>query len=168
MRNRTPDFEAEVTLLPAAAGGRSGPASSGYRPSHAVLPEVLTTGQHAYQGVVDVAPGTSAIALVTLIAPDEYPGSLWPGKRIRIQEGGRVVGHAVVRRVLNPVLVPVPAKAPTEPTLALSITDPSWQNMEGGYRSAYDPRPALSLAGSEVEEERSAGWKQLWENLHHH
>lgn len=167
MRNRTPDFEAMVVLLPTAAGGRSRPASSGYRPSHAILPEVLTTGQHDYQGATEVQPGSSATTLITLIAPDEYPGSLWPGKRIRVQEGGRVVGHAVVRRVLNPVLAPVPTPVQAGPSFALPINDPSWRTMEGGYRTPYDPRSALDRAGSDDEGERSSGWKELWENLHH-
>jgi hypothetical protein len=42
-------------------------------------------------------------------------------------------------------------------------TDVRWEELEGGYRHAYDVRPALARL--------SAGdpraWEELWEELHH-
>ena len=38
------------------------------------------------------------------MSPKVYPGCLWPGKRINIQEGSRIVGCATIIEVLNPIL----------------------------------------------------------------
>ena len=40
--------------------------------------------------------------------------------------------------------------------------DSRWQTLEGGYRTVYDPRPALQAL--ELGEDR---WDELWEELHH-
>jgi hypothetical protein len=47
----------------------------------------------------------------------------------------------------------------------LSLDDPRWTNLAGGYRTPYDPRPALAKlqSGRDV----SAVWHELWNNLHH-
>ncbi len=101
---REPDIEAIVSLLPTASGGRSGPAFSGYRPAHLVMDGLLTSGVHEYHGVDRVLPGESVRATITFLAPEEYPGCLWEGRVLSVQEGGRVVGQATVIRILNPVL----------------------------------------------------------------
>jgi len=47
----------------------------------------------------------------------------------------------------------------------LSFDDPRWTQLKGGYRTFYDPRPALKQleAGTDTEE----AWHRLWEELHH-
>jgi hypothetical protein len=47
----------------------------------------------------------------------------------------------------------------------LSLADPRWQQLEGGYRVRYDPRPALARLekGADV----SQAWSELWQELHH-
>jgi hypothetical protein len=47
----------------------------------------------------------------------------------------------------------------------LSLDDPRWTNLAEGYRTPYDPRPALAKlqSGRDV----SAVWHELWNNLHH-
>jgi hypothetical protein len=47
----------------------------------------------------------------------------------------------------------------------IQFDDPRWAGLHGGYRTPYDPRPALlSLQqGRSVE----AAWKELWNELHH-
>ncbi len=47
----------------------------------------------------------------------------------------------------------------------LSLDDPRWSTLEGGYKVIYDPRPALELlrAGGRTEE----AWSELWNELHH-
>jgi hypothetical protein len=47
----------------------------------------------------------------------------------------------------------------------ISLDDPRWPGLRGGYRMPYDPRPALR----NLEEGRDidAAWKQLWNELHH-
>ena len=100
-----PDIEAVVTFLPTESGGRQGPARSGYRPVHAVLPDYLTSGEHRYLDREWVGPGETARAYIKFIAPEHYPRSLWPGKVISVQEGARVIGRAEIVRVLNPELL---------------------------------------------------------------
>lgn len=47
----------------------------------------------------------------------------------------------------------------------LSLDDQRWTNLAGGYRTPYDPRPALAKlqSGRDV----SAVWHELWNELHH-
>jgi hypothetical protein len=47
----------------------------------------------------------------------------------------------------------------------LSLDDKRWQNLEGGYRTRFDPRPLLSKLESTKDTE--AAWHELWEDLHH-
>lgn len=101
---RQPDIEAEVTFLATRDGGRSTPAVSGYRPNHLVLPDYLTSGHHEYKDKASVQPGESATTDIWFLAPEQYPKSMSIGKVIRVQEGGRLVGHAKVLKVYNQVL----------------------------------------------------------------
>jgi elongation factor Tu len=43
-------------------------------------------------------------AHITFITPEAYPHSLWENKIIAVQEGNRVVGHARIIKILNPLL----------------------------------------------------------------
>ena len=47
----------------------------------------------------------------------------------------------------------------------LSLEDKRWQNLEGGYRTSFDPRPLLS--DLETKKNAKATWHELWEGLHH-
>ena len=47
----------------------------------------------------------------------------------------------------------------------LSLEDERWQNLEGGYRTSFDPR--LLLSGLETKKNPKATWHELWEGLHH-
>ena len=107
--NREPDIEALVTFLPTSEGGRQGPAFSGYRPNHLVLADYLTSGVHEYIDTDSVSPGESARTRITFITPEHYPHCVWPGRVIRVQEGGRLVGHAEVLQVFNPELLGEPS-----------------------------------------------------------
>ena len=47
----------------------------------------------------------------------------------------------------------------------LSLDDPHWGTLAGGYRLPYDPRLALqSLAANWTD---AAAWDELWNELHH-
>lgn len=83
---------------------RKYPAKDGYRPAHLVKDDYLTTGIHHYFDAVEVPPNGTAKGTITFITPEAYPHCLWSGKRIRIQEGERIVGYATVINVLNPLL----------------------------------------------------------------
>lgn len=95
--NRQPDILAEFTLL---IDGR-GPTYSGYRPAHAVKDEYLTSGQHSYLETEVVHPGETAAVEITFVTPQHYPSCLWVGKKLRVQEGSRLVGHVVVKEIYN-------------------------------------------------------------------
>lgn len=43
--------------------------------------------------------------------------------------------------------------------------DPRWKDLHGGYRTPYDPRPALQKIESNIDV--SAAWSELWNELHH-
>ena len=47
----------------------------------------------------------------------------------------------------------------------LSLNDERWSGLQGGYRSQFDPRPALEKLDSDRDVE--AAWLELWEELHH-
>jgi hypothetical protein len=43
------------------------------------------------------------------------------------------------------------------------MDDERWQNLEGGYRVPYDPRPALAR----LQSGDGSAWEELWTELHH-
>jgi hypothetical protein len=47
----------------------------------------------------------------------------------------------------------------------LSLDDIRWQNLEGGYRTRFDPRPLFSKL--DADNDTKAVWHDLWEELHH-
>jgi len=86
-------------------GERKCPVWSGYRPAHLVKDDYLTSGVHEYYNVESVASNGQAYGTIRFITPEAYPSCLWPGKRINIQEGSRIVGYATIIEVLNPILL---------------------------------------------------------------
>ena len=69
-----------------------------------MLPEYLTTGHHEYKQKDMVLPGESAETDIWFLTPEAYPQSLVAGQVIKVQEGSRLVGHAKILKVLNPIL----------------------------------------------------------------
>lgn len=98
---RSPDIEAIVSLLSTAEGGRSMPARSGYRPQHRLPTDYQTSGMHQYIDTDELAPGESARATIVFVTPEAYPNSIRAGDVLDVMEGGRILGHATVLRVLN-------------------------------------------------------------------
>jgi hypothetical protein len=47
----------------------------------------------------------------------------------------------------------------------ISFKDRRWEKLLGGYRTAFDPRPALQNLESDVHVKDA--WHELWEELHH-
>ncbi len=47
----------------------------------------------------------------------------------------------------------------------LSLNDKRWSDLEGGYRTQFDPRALLSAL--ETEKDTKAAWHALWGELHH-
>jgi len=46
-----------------------------------------------------------------------------------------------------------------------NFDDMHWNRLAGGYKTLFDPRPIL--AKLESQQDTTAAWKQLWEELHH-
>ncbi len=47
----------------------------------------------------------------------------------------------------------------------LSFDDARWNNLTGGYKTPFDPRP--SLRELERQHDAATAWEELWEELHH-
>ncbi|WBW99483.1 hypothetical protein [Oceanirhabdus sp. W0125-5] len=92
---RKPDIEAMITCE------RNVPFYNGYRPAHLIKEGYLTTGVHQYYSKDTVKNGESVLGSITFITPEAYTYCLWEGKKIKIQEGNKVVGYAVVVKILN-------------------------------------------------------------------
>jgi len=103
---RPPDLLATVEFLRTEEGGRSGPARSGYRPNHDFgIPGTLNDAAHEYVGQDWANPGETVLTNLWLLAPELNQGRLYPGFAFTVQEGSRLVGRAVVKEVLNPLLL---------------------------------------------------------------
>lgn len=76
--NRSPDVEVIFEFN----GTRKNPANDGYRPTHLVMDDYLTTGIHHYYGVESVPPNGTAKGTITFLSPESYPHCLWIGKRL--------------------------------------------------------------------------------------
>lgn len=98
--NRSPDIE----VLFEFNNCRSRPIYDGCRPTHLISDHYLSTGIHHYYGQNFVMPNESAKGTITFIMPEAYPHTCWIGKRIRIQEGERVIGFATITKIFNPLL----------------------------------------------------------------
>lgn len=46
-----------------------------------------------------------------------------------------------------------------------ALQDERWQQLAGGYRTRFDPRPLLQKLATETDQQPA--WKELWEELHH-
>ncbi len=97
-----PDVEAVFEFI----GYRKDKIYEGYRPSHLIFEDYLTTGVHSYYNLQDVScedlKGT-----ITFISPEAYPHSLWIGKKLEMYEGSNIVGYATIMDILNPILCKV-------------------------------------------------------------
>lgn len=98
--NTKPDVEAIFEFN----GVRKNSVKDGYRPAHLIVDSYLTTGIHHYYDVESVPPNGTAKGTITFLTPEIYPHSLWIGKKIKIQEGERVVGYATIINIYNPLL----------------------------------------------------------------
>lgn len=108
MENRTVDNvitrSPDVEVVFEFNGMRARPIYDGYRPVHLVTENYLTTGVHHYRGVESMPSNGIVQGTITFITPEAYPHCLWIGKRICIQDGGRIIGYATVTDIYNPLL----------------------------------------------------------------
>ncbi|WP_235568821.1 hypothetical protein [Lysobacter sp. Root983] len=78
---------------------------SGYRPLYAIGADEWTSSYHEFIDVPHVETGGRARADVWFLAPEQYPGTLWVGRVLKVAEGSRDVGVATVLAVHHSVLV---------------------------------------------------------------
>ena len=64
----------------------------------------LANGFHQYYDKVELPNSTEAYGTITFTEPEAHPHCLWVGKTINIQKGNRLVGHATVKQIFNPIL----------------------------------------------------------------
>lgn len=98
------NLEPDVEALFEFNGARDYIIADGYRPAHLVTDDYLTTGVHHYYDVRIVLPNGTAKGTITFITPEEYPHTLWVGKKLTMQEGARIVGYATILKIFNPIL----------------------------------------------------------------
>jgi len=78
---------------------------------------------------------------------------------------------AILRQVNNHVTSPgFVNNAATAPDMVnsagmLSFDDKRWNNLMGGYKTPFDPRPSLQKL--ESHQDTASAWEELWEELHH-
>lgn len=106
--NRPPAPAHVTVLFELTARTRSGNVKrvlSGYRPLYAIAPDLWTSTYHEFIGVPHVDTGARARAEVWLLAPEQYPGTLWVGRELKVSEGSRDIGVATVVAVHHPLLM---------------------------------------------------------------
>lgn len=81
---------------------------SGYRPLYGIASDLWTSTYHEFIGAPHVDTGERARAEVWLLAPEQYPGTLWVGRELKVAEGARDVGVATVLAVHHPLLAREP------------------------------------------------------------
>jgi hypothetical protein len=99
-----PDAIVEFELLARTSEGAVKHVYSGYRPVYEVLPDYWSSTHHEFAGGC-IATGEKGLAEVWFLSPEAYPQSLWVGRRVRVAEGSRQVGEAIVKTVFNQVLL---------------------------------------------------------------
>ncbi len=95
--------KADVVAQFEFVGFRKDNIYEGYRPSHLICNDCLTTGIHNYfnlqERFSEKLEGT-----ITFISPEDYLHCLWIGKKIAMYEGSSIVGYATIIDILNPIM----------------------------------------------------------------
>ncbi|WP_445145065.1 hypothetical protein [Dyella sp. Tek66A03] len=95
--------QAKVHMFSAQEGGRTSPVTTRYRPNHnfgAATDLTFYIGQFEVPGERWIEPGETAELVVEFLNVVGIAELLQPGRRWRIQEGGKLVGEAEVISLL--------------------------------------------------------------------
>ena len=95
--NLKPDVEAVFVFL------NSRKVCDGFRPAHLVKENYLTTGIHNYYNLEN-SKEEELNGTITFMSPEEYPGCLWVGKRIKMFDGSTLIGYATITQIFNTTL----------------------------------------------------------------
>ncbi|HEY4359371.1 MAG TPA: elongation factor Tu [Bryobacteraceae bacterium] len=96
----TYDIQAEITFLLTQAGGRQGPAFSGYRPQFFYDGEDWDAVQ-TYPDVPQVSPGETVRTLLSFMSPRFHLDKVLPGLMFLLREGQKTVAYGKVTKILN-------------------------------------------------------------------
>ena len=97
-----PDIEAEVRFLTTEQGGKRTACRTGYFPNHNFgIAGILNDARHSFPDVGEVRPGDTVRTQMTFIDPKAQKGRLYEGFEFTVQEGGRIVGHGRITKILN-------------------------------------------------------------------
>ena len=81
-----PDVEAVFVFL------NSRKVCDGFRPAHLVKENLENSKEEELNGTI------------TFMSPEEYPGCLWVGKRIKMFDGSTLIGYATITQIFNTTL----------------------------------------------------------------
>jgi translation elongation factor EF-Tu-like GTPase len=94
-------IEARIHFLSTAAGGRTHPVATGYRPQF-YYENNEGDAVHEYIGKEWVQPGESVTARLRFVVPELHIHKLHMGMPFLIREGSRTVAYGVVTGILGP------------------------------------------------------------------
>jgi translation elongation factor EF-Tu-like GTPase len=94
------DVEARITFLRPEEGGRSSSFSTGYRPQF-YYEGLDYDAIQEYPERAEVYPGETVTVLLHFLHPELLHTRLKLGDSFLIREGSVMVGHGVVRRILD-------------------------------------------------------------------
>ncbi len=97
---KLPHIEATIEYVTTEAGGRSTPASSGYRPQFYYHGHDWDAA-HTYPESEKVFPGDIVKTHLRFASPQEHHGKISVGMPFLIREGTRTVAYGVVTRVFD-------------------------------------------------------------------
>jgi len=99
-------FIALLTYVSSEKGGRSTPASSGYRPTIKFpFEQGMFTGIQNFIGTDLVFPGDVVNAEITLLSAEHLVGKIYAGLDFEFFEGTNLIGHGVITKMLSADLI---------------------------------------------------------------
>jgi len=100
--SKHPHIEAEIRFLSTDEGGRETPVKSGYRGQfHYKGEKAGWDAVQEFTGEEWVTPGETVTARLVFASEEPHSKRLAEGLSFQIQEGGKVVGLGVVKKVLE-------------------------------------------------------------------
>ena len=96
------DFISVLSYLKTEDGGRKTPATSGYRPQVKFeFDKMQTSGQQTFIDKKTVYPGDTVEAAIKILSTAHFHGRLKEGMAFEFREGPKLIGHGVIKYILN-------------------------------------------------------------------
>ncbi|WP_298519972.1 hypothetical protein [uncultured Kordia sp.] len=101
----SPDFIAQVHYITTEEGGRSTPASSGYRPQIKFpFSKQMISGMQNFIGKDTVYPGETIVVEIIMLSPQFFEKQLKTRMHFELREGYRIVATGIVLKIVNDTL----------------------------------------------------------------